>query len=42
MENTAIYLQKTLCAMRWIMMMNGNHAVVKALEQNIEFFGEHK
>jgi hypothetical protein len=31
-----ISLMKTLCAMRWIMLMNGNYAVAKVIEANQE------
>jgi hypothetical protein len=34
-----IHLNKTLCAMRWIMLMNGNTAVAKAIEKDMENYG---
>ena len=38
----AIHLQKTLCAMRWIMMMNGNQAVADSIEQDMTYIGDTK
>jgi hypothetical protein len=38
----AIHLQKTLCAMRWIMMKNGNQAVADAIEQDMNYIGDTK
>jgi hypothetical protein len=32
-----IHLQKTLCAMRWIALMNNNHTLAKAIEQDINY-----
>jgi len=34
-----IHLLKTLTAMRWIMMMNGNTDVVKAIELDMRNYG---
>jgi hypothetical protein len=36
MSESQIHLAKTLCAMRWIMLMNGNTAAVKAIEIDME------
>ncbi len=34
MSAAQIHLAKTLCAMRWIALMNGNTAVAKAIERD--------
>lgn len=38
----AIHLQKTLCAMRWIMLMNGNRTVAATIEQDMAYIGDSK
>lgn len=40
MPEDKIHLMKTLCAMRWIMMLNGNHAVAAAVQQDIDNLSE--
>ena len=42
MSEGIIHLQKTLCAMRWIMLMNDNHTVAKAIEQDMAYIGDSK
>ena len=36
MRAARIHLNKTLCAMRWIALMNNNQAVASAVAQDME------
>ena len=42
MNEAQIHLLKTLTAMRWIMLMNGNIAVAKAIEIDMENYRQDK
>lgn len=37
MSPAQIHLAKTLCAMRWIALLNGKHDVAKAIEQDMNY-----
>jgi hypothetical protein len=37
MPDPMIHLQKTLCAMLWIALLNGNSTVAKAIREDIEY-----
>lgn len=39
MSKAKVHLLKTLTAMRWIAMMNGNKDLVKAVEQDLKHVG---
>ena len=39
MTEAQISLMKTLCAMRWISLMNANHTLAKVIEANQETAG---
>jgi hypothetical protein len=38
MSEAQIHLAKTLCAMRWIALMNGQNLVAKHIEQDMEAY----
>lgn len=37
MSERVVHLQKTLCAMRWIALMNGRNDLAKAIERDMDY-----